>query len=461
MDTRMTSRTKSEPLALAQFRVLRKEAPVLWRLIRAIAILGVTFRLLLTVIAGNRAIAPFSGGSDQIRYRTLADSIFNGKGFTYFGQPTALRPPLYPLLLAASRVVFGDYFLLAMRVLQFLVGVAVAYVCFLIALRLFGGAAAAISFALALVMPTLVFSSIELQTEELAALVIVLFLYFLLLEAEPEKSAAIGLGLTSGWAMLLRFNCAVLPIIGAIVCIWFRRSLRDAAVVCLLAGSLLSPWLIRNLSVFRGSVLYSTHSGINLLEGILAPEGRAQDGDDERIRAAVGWLHTDLELNDPERLKFGPEDMLDQQARAAAILAWKNIKWKNAVGLFARKLAWFWLSLDQLLETNSFPQIQRKLRAIAVIVYWLVLIFALCGLFCVSLSRAATKLIFFYVLFITLAHLPFVMNTRLRIPFFDPLLAILSAGGIAFLVQNLCLALYSSSSSESAPNRAPENICEV
>jgi hypothetical protein len=32
-----------------------------------------------------------------------------------------------------------------------------------------------------------------------------------------------------------------------------------------------------------------------------------------------------------------------------------------------------------------------------------------------------------------LAHLPFVMNTRLRFPFLDPLFAVLAGGGLAFL----------------------------
>src|SRR5215469_7652239 len=34
----------------------------------------------------------------------------------------------------------------------------------------------------------------------------------------------------------------------------------------------------------------------------------------------------------------------------------------------------------------------------------------------------------FYLVFVTAAHLPFVMNTRLRIPFAEPLLVVLAAG---------------------------------
>jgi hypothetical protein len=50
-----------------------------------------------------------------------------------------------------------------------------------------------------------------------------------------------------------------------------------------------------------------------------------------------------------------------------------------------------------------------------------------------KLERPSALSLGFYVLVVTLAHLPFVMNTRLRIPFFDPLFAVLAGGGLSFL----------------------------
>ena len=76
----------------------------------------------MLVLSGNRAVGSFSGVGDQIRYLTLADSVFQGRGLTYPGQPTALRPPVYPYLLAGFHFAFGSHYLLAMRLLQFLVG---------------------------------------------------------------------------------------------------------------------------------------------------------------------------------------------------------------------------------------------------------------------------------------------------------------------------------------------------
>jgi Dolichyl-phosphate-mannose-protein mannosyltransferase len=318
-----------------------------------------------------------------------------------------------------------------MRIFQFLLGVVVAYICFLIAKNLFGIVAGMMASALALALPTLVFISTELQTEQLATFLIILFLFFLFREIGGKKNCAVAMGLTSGFVTLVRFNAALLPIIGAIACLWSRRSLKDALVLWFVAGLIVSPWIVHNAEVFHGKVLFSSHGGINFLEGILTPDGRAQNGEGERVRAAVGWLHTDIEMNSSHRLLFPSEDQLDNQARAAAIRAWESLSWTSRIRLLTGKCATFWLSTDQLLETGSFSGMQRRLRATGVVIYWILLALALVGwvrLF--SSSRVVSLEMAFYVVFVTLAHLPFVMNTRLRIPFIDPLLSILAAGGL-------------------------------
>jgi 4-amino-4-deoxy-L-arabinose transferase-like glycosyltransferase len=143
-----------------------------------IALLGLSGRTALLFLAGNRQIGPLSGVGDQVRYLTLADSVFQGRGLTYCGQPTAIRGPLYPLLLAGSHIAFGSHYLVMMRVFQFLIGIAVAFACFRLATKLFGIEAGAMSGAIALALPTLMFISSELQTEQFAAFLTILFLFF-------------------------------------------------------------------------------------------------------------------------------------------------------------------------------------------------------------------------------------------------------------------------------------------
>jgi 4-amino-4-deoxy-L-arabinose transferase-like glycosyltransferase len=304
----------------------------------------------------------------------------------------------------------------------------------LIAAHFFGRQTGFVAAAIALCLPTLVFITAELQTECFATVFTALFL-FLLLALEPTDRYAILLGLAAGLAALTRFNAALLPIMGIIVCYWKTRTLRFSLTLCAVTGIVLAPWIIRNAEVFDGKILYSSHGGINLLEGVLTPQGRAQNGEDERVRTGVGWLHSDIETNDAHRLNFPSEDVLDSEARTAAARVWSQLKWQSGVKLLGGKTVAFWLSTDQLFATTSFSRVQRLMRTGGVVAYWIVLVFAAKGWRALyNVNRSAAFIVAFYLLFITLAHLPFVMNTRLRIPFFDPLLATLAAGGLPIAV---------------------------
>src|SRR5260370_19206282 len=130
---------------------------------------GLIARLFLLKSSGNLPIGPLSGVGDEDRYQTLADNLFEGRGFTYAGQPTAFRPPLYPMFLAAMRFLFGSHRFLAARCFQLLAAIAMAYLCLLLARRLFGIEAGFLACSFALAMPTLAFGVSELQSLSLAA----------------------------------------------------------------------------------------------------------------------------------------------------------------------------------------------------------------------------------------------------------------------------------------------------
>lgn len=397
-----------------------------------IGCLGLAARLYILAISGNLPVGPLSGIGDQVRYQTLADSVFRGDGLTYARQPTALRAPAYPIMLAGTRSLFGSHYFLAVRVLQFLASILLAYLCLQLAKRLFGEEAGLLAGALALALPTLVFVGSELQTEALASLLTGLFLAAALDLFENRKRNPVLLGIYSGLSALLRFNAALMAVLAALGLVWLDRSLKRAALLSAVVGVVVLPWLVRNQVVFRGHVLYSTHGGINLLEGVLTPQGRGQAEEGGLFRNAVGWQHADIETNSTSRLKFDSEDVLDRQARGAALTAWKALDWKSRIRLLSGKVVWFWLSTDQLLSTSSFSKRQRYLRVAGVIANWIVLVLAFIGWKKLWAGKRMHALVVaFYCVTVTAAHLPFVMNTRLRIPFFDPLLAVLAAGAIA------------------------------
>ena len=82
-----------------------------------------------------------TGIVDEQHYAQLASSLRAGDGFAWGpGQPTSLRPPLYPALLAAVWTVAGDGNLQAVRFVQILLALATTGLVFLLGRRVFGAA---------------------------------------------------------------------------------------------------------------------------------------------------------------------------------------------------------------------------------------------------------------------------------------------------------------------------------
>ena len=166
-------------------------------------------------------------------------------------------------------------------------------------------------------------------------------------------------------------------------------------------------------------------AGRTAVQGALAPQGRTQVGESE-VWQRAGWGLADIETDSLRRLQFPSEVELDRQARQAAIRAWKTLGFR-AVPLLAKKVSYFWFSTDQLLNTASFSRGQRLIRAIGVLLYWAILAAALYGWFHLRRTGPRTaNLLLLYSVLATMLHLPFTMNTRLRVPLVDPLLCILA-----------------------------------
>jgi hypothetical protein len=210
---------------------------------------------------------------------------------------------------------------------------------------------------------------------------------------------------------------------------------RSAAMIVLLPGMLISPWLIRNMLVFHGAAMFSTQSGFAAVAGVLVPQGRGIPSDAEKLKEVLGWgLPGDLETNDAIRNRLPTEPVLDRKCWNVAVRTWRELAW-GLVPLTLRKLSYFWLSTDQLFWTGSFPRLQRAARVGGVFAYWGLLALAVSGWFQLRIRRPVLAQMFFlYALLVTIAHVPFNMNTRYRIPFIDPLVAVLAGVGVAAFV---------------------------
>ena len=404
-----------------------------------LVIVGVLLRVGFVVLANPHDPTFHSGGSDAPAYITLAGNLLAHKGFSYAGMPSAFRPPGYPLILAGFMRVFGQNYISAVRLVQFLLGLLTVMICAKVSSRLFNREAGEATAVIGLLLPTLIFSTAQMLTECVAAFLTALFILFLVEQQDRGGvGSAAALGITAGLESLIRFNAAALPFFG-LWAVWRSkqtngRVVRGATLV-LVAVGVVSPWFLRNELVFHGEVLYSTHTGANAVQGVVSTQGRTQAGETGQLRNAMGWALSELETNNPSRQNLGSETELNRRALQVVPRLWREEE-LAAVPLVLRKIADFWLSTDQVLDTKSLPMRDRLVRVAGVACYVVALalgIMGLCQLRSVQPQIAETFLL--YMVLFTVLHLPLVMNTRLRIPLMEPLVIILAGIGWEGLVR--------------------------
>ncbi len=409
---------------------------------------GMALRLVVTVLAGNEIRPPWGGGGDSATYLLLAHNLLDGKGFSYAGIPSAFRAPGYPLMLAGSLKLFGAHALMFVRWVQCVEGLAVALLCGAVAGRIYGAEAKKAALVVALLFPTLIEINTEILTETSATLAVATIIYLCVRQLEdPRWWKLLALGTVIGIGTLFRFNMVLFGPVALGLAISQKGGVpkwRSVAIVVLTPLLVISPWVVRNWKVFHGSVWLSTASGINAIQGVLAPQGRALPGDAERLRAALGWVPpVDIETNSASRRDLPGEPVLDRECWKAAVAAWRMSGWM-LMPLAAQKLGYFWLSTDQLFWTGAFGLRQRLLRATGVAVYLVLLALGIAGWFRLRERNPALAGLFLcYAGWVTVFHLPFNMLTRYRIPFIEPIVAVL--GGIGVLL------LYGSHRKSNAP----------
>lgn len=407
-----------------------------------LAALGLSARLATAIIGGQQLFTPFSGKSDAAMYVTLAANLRGGDGFTYAHIPTAFRPPLYPMLLAALMWLSPEHWLVALRAIQFLTALATAWACAWLAARWFGPRARTMAFAIVLLLPTQLYFTGEVLTECTASLFGILFFVFLArcLDRGGDRDWIL-LGLVTGAAVLERFNFAGLAIVaGAVAVGWPLRvrpegrggapGLRPLALFCVSCAMAVAPWLAHTAVAFQGRALYSTHAGFAAVEGVLSPTGRADSDEVQKIDDVLGWDDWAVETNAPSRPDFRNEVELNRQAWTVAGSLWRKAGW-SLVPIEVEKTGAFWFSVDQFFQLRTFSPMNRVLRRVGVAAYWLVLALAIAGWFRLrALKPDMARVLLFSAIVVTVIHLPLTMNARLRSSLFDPLLATLAAGGL-------------------------------
>jgi 4-amino-4-deoxy-L-arabinose transferase-like glycosyltransferase len=239
--------------------------------------------MVFVVAAMVRTVAAaglFSGlESDPDGYRQLA-LTWRETGVLAYGsgnaedappRPTAFRPPLYPLVLAAL-VQEGAVAPEAIAALHVALGAGTAVLTFLLARQAGLGAGAYLAAALTACDPILLNQAAQVMTETLATFLAVVGLLALTwYGGRPSTARAAACGAVVGLATLCRptFFFWMIFVIAAIAAAPRRSAFRwKHAAAMLLAGAMvLAPWTLRNWVQLGRPVFATTHGGYTLWLG--------------------------------------------------------------------------------------------------------------------------------------------------------------------------------------------------
>lgn len=236
----------------------------------------VEWRTLILLIAATvlvRAavlgVVPDTFVDDPDAYRAVALNLVEHGCFGHGTQPIATRPVLYPLVVAACRLVDPALWY-SLALVHLVLGTATVVLTYLLAIRWQVGRWALLAAGLVAIDPILLLSSTLVMTETVATFLAVASLLALTRCAEQPTAGRAAL---AGALMALAVLCrpTFLVWMGPVLLLlpFATRPWRDRAVV-FAAGSLaaclvLSPWAIRNGIHFGKPTPATNHGGFTLL----------------------------------------------------------------------------------------------------------------------------------------------------------------------------------------------------
>jgi len=237
---------------------------------------------------------PVSQQSDPQEYNQLAKNLISGEGYQLKGlsghfrflmrerisQPSARRPPLYPLLLAGVYWFFGERHR-AVFLLQCISDAVMMLAVFAMCRRLFENVKVGLlaTGLFASYLP-LFQQNIVLMTESLNMLLTTLYLWAMIEAiAAPSIRRFLLAGFLLGMAALTRPESLLLAAPLSIALFFalrtkqvdLKRAILMPVLMVVIMCVTLSPWVIRNALVFHRFFPGTTLVGTNMMEGLFIP----------------------------------------------------------------------------------------------------------------------------------------------------------------------------------------------
>ena len=197
----------------------------------------------------------------------IANNLLAGKGYmmTYLNKVPlySFRPPLYPFLLYLWFILFGKA-ALAMQLMNTLFTSATAWIAYLIGKKMFDAKVAALTFCIVLFHPFFVYYSGWPGPEALSTFLLTFVVWFMLDVCQSDKFSRIFfLGF---FISLLFYNQSNLFGISLFLFLFYFTKtngprLKKTSVLIMSTFLFLSPWLIRNFTIYK-KVVFSSSGGL-------------------------------------------------------------------------------------------------------------------------------------------------------------------------------------------------------
>ncbi|NOZ27275.1 MAG: glycosyltransferase family 39 protein [Chloroflexi bacterium] len=242
-------------------RLLRSQA--LWGI--AIFLLALALRLAYVTLFVGWDYVP---QRDAAEYSAIAANLAAGHGYRLpSGELTAIRPPLFPLLLAGVYAIFGVHYGAAL-VVQGLLGALTCVIVYRVGAEAFGEWPGRLAGGMAAGYPLLIYNDGQLLSETIFLVWVTLALWAMLRLARRLRTReVVVLGIALGLVALTRPNGLILWAGVVIWALWYwrRRGWPVVGAVTLIVLLLLTPWVVRNWIAMDAFIPASTMGGAVLL----------------------------------------------------------------------------------------------------------------------------------------------------------------------------------------------------
>lgn len=312
---------------------------------------GIFGALSLTILV----IAARSGShltyTDEQDYLDIATAVAHGDGYTLGGQPTAYRPPAWPLALAAW---------LFLRLPQAWIGVvsaafliAGALVGQRIAARIAGYYAGLVAGLAILLYPLNVYTAFTLYPQAFATAMLLIMWWVASISADPHpRTLSFGLIATLGFvAAMLVLAVPTMVFTAALVLgfAWWKQRGQRMRYLLVAGAFLLLPiaaWTVRNEIETGSPTPLSTTSGLNLLLG-----------NNENATADSG-VDVDIDRYNDVASTLGDEAAVDRYFRDSAV-EWITSNPHDALRLYGTKVVNYFSAYNSPATEGQYRSIER------------------------------------------------------------------------------------------------------